>query len=122
MAAAIGASLAVIREEPERRARLHALASHLRAQLRARGLDVASGPSQIVPIHIGDNEAAVSIADAMQADGFDVRAIRPPSVAPGHARLRVSVNTRLGEATLDRFVERLTKALQEAGLCSAVSS
>ena len=122
MAAALSASLAVIREEPERRARLHALASHLRAQLRAHGLDAADGVSQIVPIHVGGNEAAVSIAGTLQAAGFDVRAIRPPSVAPGSARLRVSVNTRVGETTLDRFVERLAKALQEAGLCSAVSS
>jgi 8-amino-7-oxononanoate synthase len=122
MAAALEASLALIRDEPGRRDRLHALASHLRTRLRAHGIDVASGISQIVPIHIGDNEAAVSIAARLQADGFDVRAIRPPSVAPGTARLRVSVNTRVGETTLDRFVERLTSAMQEAGLCSAVSS
>lgn len=122
MAPALGESLALIREEPGRRERLHALAAHLRTQLRAHGADVASGISQIVPIHIGGNEPAVAIAAALQADGFDVRAIRPPSVAPGAARLRVSVNTGHDETMLDGFVERLMKAMQEAGLCSAVSS
>ena len=48
---------------------------------------------------IGDNERAVAVADALQADGFDVRAIRPPTVPPGTARLRVSVNAGLTDAT-----------------------
>jgi len=40
---------------------------------------------------IGDNDTTVAVAEAMQANGFDVRAIRPPTVPPGTARLRVSV-------------------------------
>lgn len=122
MASALLASLEVIRDEPGRRARLQSLASHLRTQLRARGLDVASGTSQIVPVHIGANEPAVAAAEALQSAGFDVRAIRPPSVPPGTARLRVSVNIGVDEVTLDRFVARLVDVLQEAGLCSAGSS
>ena len=55
--------------------------------------------SQIVPIVIGDNDRAVAVARALQADGFDVRAIRPPTVPPGTARLRVSVNAALSDET-----------------------
>jgi 8-amino-7-oxononanoate synthase len=58
----------------------------------------------------------------MQAEGFDVRAIRPPTVPAGTARLRVSVNTGLDEALVDRFVQLLVAAMKEAGVCSAVSS
>ena len=69
------------------------------------------GISQIVPVIVGDNARAVAVARAVQAESFDVRAIRPPSVPPGTARLRVSVNAALSEATLDRFVDVLSLAL-----------
>ena len=50
---------------------------------------------QIIPIVLGDNDRALLVAGQLQARGFDVRAIRPPSVAPGTARLRISVNADL---------------------------
>ncbi|MBS1817419.1 MAG: 8-amino-7-oxononanoate synthase [Acidobacteria bacterium] len=122
MAHALLASLDVVRDEPHRRARLRQLARYLRERLRDAGVDVVVGESQIVPVHIGANDVAVAVAEALQADGFDVRAIRPPTVPEGTARLRVSVNTGVDEHLLDRFVHVLTRALKEAGLCSAVSS
>lgn len=112
LADALEGSLDVIAGEPERRARLTARARHLRTQLAAAGVEVAAGSSQIVPIIIGDNERAVAAARLLQAQGFDVRSIRPPSVPPGTARLRVSVNAALSEATLDQFTHALTEALQ----------
>jgi len=66
--------------------------------------------SPIIPVIIGENERAVAIAAALQRTGFDVRAIRPPTVPPGTARLRVSVNAGLSEEILDRFVEKLCAA------------
>jgi 8-amino-7-oxononanoate synthase len=58
----------------------------------------------------------------LQAAGFDVRAVRPPAVPDGTARLRVSVNAALTESDLDAFVDALAVALSEVGVCSAVSS
>ncbi len=111
MADALQASLAIVDAEPERRHRLRALARLLRDRLRNAGFDVAAGDSHIVPILIGDNDRAVAVARAIQAEGFDVRAIRPPSVPEGTARLRVSVNAGLEEAALDRFVRVLVGTL-----------
>ncbi len=121
LADALEASLTVVEEEPERRERLLARSAFLRARLPAAGVDVADGMSQIVPVAVGDNARAVAVARALQRGGFDVRAIRPPSVPDGTARLRVSVNAGLSEEVLDRFVAALAAALKEIGLCAASS-
>jgi len=122
MGHALMASLDVVRDEPERRGRLRAHAAHLRTRLRASGIDVAAGESHIIPVHIGSNETALAVAGALQTEGFDVRAIRPPTVPEGTARLRVSVNVGVSRSMLDQFARLLVFALREAGVCSAVSS
>ncbi len=101
VAAAMDASLDVIAAEPERRQKLLANAALLRGEL---GM---GGRSQIIPYIVGENERAVAVAAAMQAEGFDVRAVRPPTVPPGTARLRISVNQGLSEGDLTRFARVL---------------
>ena len=122
MAHALLASLDVVRDEPQRRAHLREQARWLRQLLRSAGLDVADSASHIVPIHVGPNDAALAVASALQAEGFDVRAIRPPTVPVGTARLRVSVKVDVSRPELERFADLLSVALREAGVCSAASS
>ena len=122
MGLALSESLRVIHDEPERRAKLRALSSRFRAQLADAGYPVLPGTSHIVPVVIGSNEAALAVAAALQSEGFDVRAIRPPTVPAGTARLRVSVNTGLDDTTLDRFVRVLEIAAKEMSACSPASS
>ncbi|MCU1335216.1 MAG: hypothetical protein JWO19_797 [Bryobacterales bacterium] len=107
VAAALDASLDLIAAEPERRERVRSLARYLRERLTEAGIAVPSCDSPIIPLIIGENDRAVAVAAALQEAGFDVRAIRPPTVPPGTARLRVSVNVGLSEEILDRFVEKL---------------
>jgi len=117
LAAALDASLDIVEGEPQRRARLRATVERLRARLATAGVPAGAGSSHIIPIFIGDNAAAIAVAEALQADGFDVRAIRPPSVPPGTARLRISVNVNLTDDLIDRFVPALASALaREAGV------
>lgn len=122
LAEALEASLDLVEREPQRRHRVADLSSFLRTRLGDQGISVDLSQSQIVPIVIGDNDRAVAVAGAVQAHGFDVRAIRPPSVPDGTARLRVSVNAGLSRDVLGRFVQTVAVAMREAGVCPAVSS
>src|SRR5262249_15845342 len=88
----------------------------LRRKLAASGVMISDARSQIVSVLLGDNDRAVVVASRLQAEGFDVRAIRPPTVPPGTARLRVSVNPGRTAEVIDRFVMALVEALEA---CSA---
>jgi 8-amino-7-oxononanoate synthase len=110
---ALDAALDLVEQEPERRRYVLALARFLRTLLADVGLPVSREGSQIVPIVVGENARAVRAAATLQRAGFDVRAIRPPTVPPGTARLRISVNTSLDEPTLRKFACVLVAALEE---------
>jgi 8-amino-7-oxononanoate synthase len=118
VASAIYTSLTLVEQEPERRERVRELAATLRSRLTAAGVPIGFGTSHIVPVFIGDNDAAVEVAEMLQRDGFDVRAIRPPAVPPGTARLRVSVNANLTPELMEQFVVSLTAALTRVGVRS----
>lgn len=111
LAAALGAGLDLLAREPGRRVEVHRKSGLVRRTLAE--LDVrTSGESPIVPIVAGSNEAALALQAGLCAAGFDVRAVRPPTVAPGTARLRVTVRYPVADADLLRFaaeVSRLNK-------------
>ncbi|HXD72448.1 MAG TPA: 8-amino-7-oxononanoate synthase [Vicinamibacterales bacterium] len=121
VASALIASLDIIEREPGRRARLSSRVARLHAALSEHGIALPCAPSHIIPIVIGDNDRAVAAAEALQAQGFDVRAIRPPSVPAGTARLRISLNALLDDATIDRFAAALAGVFKNI-LLSSVSS
>jgi 8-amino-7-oxononanoate synthase len=105
MAAAVRAALRIVADEPERRERLAALIAHAERVLAPLGV-MATG-TQILPLIIGEDPATMARAAALQARGFDVRGIRPPTVAPGTARLRISLTLNVGEGDIDRLAEAL---------------
>lgn len=108
VAAALLASLEVIAGEPERRCRLLSLARYARTRLAAAGFAVVEGDSPIIPLVLGSNQRAVAAAEQLQSRGFDVRAIRPPTVPAGTARLRLSVNAGLTEPVIDALIDALS--------------
>ncbi|MBI3940353.1 MAG: aminotransferase class I/II-fold pyridoxal phosphate-dependent enzyme, partial [Acidobacteria bacterium] len=111
MAAALDTALTVVETEPERRAQLMERVALLRALLAQNSVPLNADLSQIIPVIIGENGRAVAVASALQTQGFDVRAVRPPTVPSGTARLRISVNVKVDPAALRRFATALAEAL-----------
>jgi 8-amino-7-oxononanoate synthase len=91
LAAAL-AAVGRIESHPEWRDQLEAKSTRLREHLEAAGLDTMGSRSAILPVGIGDNARAVACAARLEAAGILVAAIRPPTVPPGTARLRLSVS------------------------------
>mgnify|MGYP001817336135 FL=1 len=83
-----------------RRARLAALVARFRRGAREAGLRLADSDSPIQPVLVGDSAAAVAASEALMAQGFWVTAIRPPTVPPGTARLRVTLSATHEDADL----------------------
>jgi 8-amino-7-oxononanoate synthase len=100
-------ALELVRDEPQRRADLF---KKIKLANQALGMESAS---QIIPIILGDDARAVEIAASLQESGFDVRAIRPPTVPEGTARLRVSISTNLSEKNISDFAAALAPHLRK---------
>lgn len=107
--AAIDAALDLVEREPQRRRRLSDLVRNVRAGLRAAGVEVRSDPTPIIPIVVGVAERAVALADFLRARGIEAPAIRPPTVAPSTARVRLSLHCELS----DEDVQRLCRAVRD---------
>jgi 8-amino-7-oxononanoate synthase len=88
--AAASAALAALRAEPERVDRLQANAELLRQSLASAGLRAESS-TQILPLLIGEPEAALKAAQIALDRGVYAQAIRPPTVPDGTSRLRLTV-------------------------------
>ncbi len=109
--AALIEAIKIAEQEPHRRFELLRLSKFLRELLSENGIPVSSENSQIIPVIIGTSEKAVAIAEQLQADGFDVRAIRPPTVPENSARLRISLNSNLDAEIICKFVKKLKLVL-----------
>jgi len=111
MAAAVRAALDIVRTDPARRRRLAGLVAFTGRELERRCGLKPSG-SHIQPIVLGADERAVSIAAELVAAGFDVRAVRPPTVPEGTARLRISLTLNVGEEQASRLLDTLAAVLE----------
>jgi len=115
LAVQLDAALDVLATEPWRRERVWVNARALTAQLAAAGLLPAaphSGLSPILAVRLGADAHAMAVAARLAAQGFDVRAIRPPSVPEGQSQLRITVNAEQDPATVERFGRAVIEAVK----------
>jgi 8-amino-7-oxononanoate synthase len=95
MAAAVRGALRLLETQPYRQQALHRRMAEAARLLEPCGAK-ASG-SQIIPLIIGGDDDTMRMAEALQAAGFDVRGIRPPTVPQGTSRLRISITLNVTE-------------------------
>jgi 8-amino-7-oxononanoate synthase len=107
LATQIRAALRLAKEMDSERAELILRAKELAEGLSRDGWATMGSVTQIVPAVIGENSAALSAADYLQHEGFAVRAIRPPTVPPGTARLRFSLTQKIKAHDLQHLVAAL---------------
>lgn len=110
-AAAAGAALRVIGQEPERRARLWRNRERLAQGLTRLGFQLTASESPILPILIGHADRTWNLAEALLSHGVYAPAIRPPTVPPATSRIRLTITA---DHTAEHIEEALT-ALERAG-------
>ncbi|MCP9629417.1 8-amino-7-oxononanoate synthase [Rhodopseudomonas palustris] len=112
-AAITRAAIELSRTNPERRERLARLVDFAGRELR-RSCGLQASGSHIVPVVIGADQAAVAVAASLQQRGFDIRAIRPPTVPEGTARLRIALTANIDEAIVADLFAALAEDMRMA--------
>ena len=107
IAAATLESLKIVREEPWRRAKLNGLIAQFRQGAEALGLNVLPSESPIQSVIVGDSKTALEMSQQLEAKGIFVKAIRPPTVPPNTARLRVTFSSQHKPIHVTRLLDAL---------------
>jgi 8-amino-7-oxononanoate synthase len=105
--AAALASIGLLESEPWRRGRSLSLARTLRDGILQREFPPSTSVTQIVPLMIGDAEAALSLDSRFREAGVLARAIRPPTVPEGTSRIRFNVMETHSEEDIDHVLDLL---------------
>ena len=108
VAEAVRASLKIARAENGRRERLQTLITHFRAGAEQLGFALAPSSTPIQPLIIGDALAALTASRRLREQGILVPAIRPPTVAEGSSRLRISFSAAHETAHVERLLQALS--------------
>ena len=80
------------------------LATTVRQRLTEQGWDCGASTTQIIPILLGDEGAALNLSDLLRQKGFLVPAIRPPTVPRDSSRLRLSLSAAHKVEAVERFL------------------
>jgi len=109
-AAATREAVRIAREGDDLRERLHANIDRLKSGARARGLRLMASETPIQPLLVGDDANALAMAAALEASGYWVAAIRPPTVPEGSARLRIALSAAHDAPQIDGLLDALSRA------------
>lgn len=112
MAAVVRAALGLMHSAAQLREALWSRIRHAETVFAPLGATVTG--SQILPLIVGDDAPAMALAARVQAAGFDVRAIRPPTVTQGTARLRITITNNASLEQITQLAGLLAELRQSA--------
>ncbi len=107
IAAATRVSLRLLQNESWRREHLQQLITHFRNGAEKLGLQLTNSTTPIQPIIIGDETKALAMSEALATRGILIIAIRPPTVAAGSSRLRITFSAKHTIAQVDDLLSAL---------------
>jgi glycine C-acetyltransferase/8-amino-7-oxononanoate synthase len=114
--AAALAALELLESHPHRVERLQGNAAALAEALTDEGLTLGPTETQIVPVLVGDAAATMELSERVLERGVFAQGIRPPTVAEGSSRLRLTVMASHRTAELRRAAKQIAAAARELGL------
>jgi glycine C-acetyltransferase/8-amino-7-oxononanoate synthase len=106
----------LLQERPHRVQRLRSNARVLRRALAREGFPVDDGEMQIVPLIVGDEQAATRLCQEALERGVFAQAIRPPTVAAGSSRLRLTAMASHTASELEMAASVFGDAARAIGL------
>ena len=112
MAMAITA-IDLLEKEPERRFTLWRNSQHLKNELKDLGFSLGKSSSQILPLMIGDAQDCMSFSECLLAKGVYAQGIRPPTVQPGSARLRITPMATHTDEHLKQAIQAFKEVKEE---------
>ncbi len=110
------AALTLLRERPHRVQRLRSNARVLRRALASEGFPVADAEMHIVPLIVGDEHAAMRLCQEALERGVFAQGIRPPTVAAGSSRLRLTAMASHTASELEMAASVFGDAARAIGL------
>ena len=113
LAAAARCALGIVQAEGERREQLAARVLEFRDGAAARGIALSASTTAIQPLVLGDEARALALSAALLQRGFWVAAIRPPTVPPGTARLRITFSAAHTRTQVQGLLDALAAGLRE---------
>jgi len=114
-AAASLAAVKLARREHWRREKLVTAISRFREGAGKRGFELMASHTPIQPLLCGDEAHALAFAGALEAQGFWVSAIRPPTVPEGKSRLRITLSALHTAQDIDALLDALAWARDAVG-------
>lgn len=91
-------------------------AEYFHGLLKSAGFNLPQFESQIIPVIIGENEKAMELSALLLEQGLYIKAIRPPTVPAGTARLRISVTLAHSRRDLEIASEKIRAAAKKTGV------
>lgn len=113
------AALRIIQDEEgaRRRARVMGLAAHVREELGRMGYACGASVTPIIPVVLGTAEKAVKASALLKERGVWVPAIRPPTVPPNSARLRISLMATHSDGQVEQLLSALGDLRDSLAAC-----
>ena len=110
------AALELLEMEPEIRAKLWENVGFFKNGIKELGFDTLNSETQIIPVLVGDASLTMQMGEMLLKEGVFIQGIRPPAVAQGSSRLRITIMATHARGELEFALEALEKTGKSLGV------